>query len=222
MDIDSIRNYFLSALISIPSIIPALVLHEYAHGWASDKLGDPTAKNMGRLTLDPMKHLDLFGTIAILVMGFGWAKPTPINPSNYKNRKKGIILVSFAGPAANLLLAFITSFLYNLIQFVFKINPGIGNDRLLNILALILFYGINININLFLFNLLPLPPLDGSQIISAFSSKIRNFFSSHGEGISSIFLILILMFHVLDFYLIFAGSILFKIVQFIPEHLFGL
>ncbi len=218
----NITAKIIDILFAIPCMIPAFVIHEYAHGWTANKLGDPTAKNEGRLTLNPSAHLSIIGTISLLILNFGWAKPTPVNPSNFKNRKTGMILVSVAGPLSNLLLAFINTFIYYTFCYFSYKNPGLNDNSAFIVFSNIFYYGIIININLFLFNLLPFPPLDGSQIISAFSSKIRNFIASHGEGIYSIFLILLIMFNIMDFYLIIGGNYVFNILKFIPEHLFGL
>ena len=219
---NNLTEIIINTLYNIPCMIPALVFHEFAHGWTAGKLGDPTAKNEGRLTLNPSRHLDIIGTISLLILGFGWAKPTPVNPSNFKKRKTGMVLVSLAGPVSNLILAIISIFAYDAIYFACMKNPEFFNNGSIQAIIKIFFGGIQININLFLFNMLPIPPLDGSQILSTFSSKIRNFFSSHAEGISSIFLILLLMFNVLDFYLIICGNYLYNFLQFIPSHIFGL
>lgn len=219
---DNITAKIIDILYIIPCMIPALVFHEFAHGWTACRLGDPTAKNEGRLTINPSAHLDILGTVSLLILGFGWAKPTPVNPSNFKKRKTGMILVSLAGPVSNLILAVISIFAYDAIYSVCIKNPDLANNGSIQAILKLFASGIQININLFLFNLLPVPPLDGSQILSALSSRIRNFFYSHAEGISSIFLILILIFHILDFYLVICGDYLYYILQYIPTHIFGL
>lgn len=145
-------------LYIIPCALVAIVLHELAHGLVSHFLGDPTPKMTGRLTLNPLKHLDLFGTIALVLFGFGWAKPVLIDPTYYKNKKWGTALVSLAGPLTNFILVIISAFFmvlfYQLSDSVFTI---IGFN-FFNTLAMI-------NTGFFLFNLLPIPPLDGSKII---------------------------------------------------------
>ena len=105
-------DYLISLLYSIPAVLIALCFHEYAHAWMANKLGDPTAKNMGRMTIDPTKHLDLIGTICMLLFRFGWAKPVPINPRNFKKPKRDEILVSVSGVAMNLLVAFVAYGIY--------------------------------------------------------------------------------------------------------------
>jgi Zn-dependent protease len=150
-----------SIVISLVMFMIAVVIHEFAHGWAAYKLGDPTAKYSGRLTLNPLAHVDLYGTIifplllAFMSHGrfiFGWAKPVPINYWGLKNPKKDIVWVGLAGPAANFLLALIVSGLINL-----KIMPEI----LTVILSMVAAY----NLLLGIFNLIPIPPLDGSRVL---------------------------------------------------------
>lgn len=143
---------FLNTALIIPYIlffIPALIIHEFSHAYVAYKLGDPTPKAMGRLTLNPFVHLDLVGTLAIFLIGFGWAKPVPINPYNFKNIRRDTALVSLAGPGANFILAIIGLFILYLI----------GNNWFLEPFILI-------NIVLGTFNLIPLGPLDGFKIIS--------------------------------------------------------
>ncbi len=180
----------VTIIISLFVILFAITIHEAAHGWAAYKLGDPTAHIMGRITLNPIPHIDPIGTVLmpaiLIIMGappFGWAKPVPVNPANLKNPKRDNMLVSAAGPAANLLAAFVS-----LIAIVFlkSVNPntssfirsflmgrgGIqGGFRPLEGLAVILFYAVFLNVLLAVFNLIPIPPLDGSGIISGFLSE---------------------------------------------------
>ncbi len=152
--------HWQAMIISLPAIIIGLTFHEYAHGWAAYKLGDPTARSAGRLTLNPIAHLDPIGFIALLLFHFGWAKPVPINPMYFKgDRKKGIILVSLAGPLSNLLLAIIFGLLLHLLQ-----NQPFLYDNQAAIL-LLLEYFVLINVILAVFNLIPIPPLDGSKIL---------------------------------------------------------
>lgn len=135
------------------SILIALVFHELAHGYISHKLGDPTPSRDGRLTLNPMAHLDLFGTICMVVFHFGWAKPVQINSQYYKNRKLGTVLVSLAGPCMNFILALIGTILIALLPET--------------IFSLFLYYFVSINTSLGVFNLIPIPPLDGSKVLGA-------------------------------------------------------
>ena len=140
-------------VLLIPVLLFALVFHEFSHGWVANKLGDPTAKNQGRLTLNPIAHLDPIGSMMILFVGFGWAKPVPVDSRYLANPRKDMMKIALAGPASNLLLAFLGGILIRLT----------GNAGPLTSM-LILFT--QINISLAVFNMIPIPPLDGSQIFS--------------------------------------------------------
>ena len=137
----------------IPVLLFALVFHEFSHGWVAHKLGDPTAKYAGRLTLNPMAHLDMFGSMMILFVGFGWAKPVPVDSRYLANPRVDMMKIAFAGPAANLLLAFIGGMLI-------RILGNVGS------LTTMLYMFTQINISLAIFNMIPISPLDGSQIFS--------------------------------------------------------
>lgn len=146
-------------------VVLSAVIHEYAHGWGAMRAGDPTAKYAGRLTLNPLVHLDMFGTVLLplflLLTGgifIGYAKPVPVNPYNFKDPKKGMIQVSLAGVTMNLILGFVFSFLY----VAFRINDWAGTS-FQGMLSLIAY----INIILAVFNLIPIPPLDGSKLLQA-------------------------------------------------------
>jgi len=145
-------------------ILISLSFHEFAHAYASYKLGDPTAKNMGRLTLNPLKHLDILGTIMLLVSFFGWAKPVPINPMYYKNPKKGTMIVGFAGPVSNLILALLSAFSITYISTRYG-TPDIYSLDKISMAYYFSRFAYIININLAVFNILPVPPLDGSKIL---------------------------------------------------------
>ena len=140
-------------LLLVPVLLFALCFHEFAHAWMANKLGDPTAKHSGRLTLNPLAHLDPMGSLMILFVGFGWAKPVPVDVRYLQNPRIDMMKVSFAGPAANLLLAFVGGTI---------IRAHLVGGSL--ILMLVLFT--QINIMLAVFNMIPIPPLDGSQIFS--------------------------------------------------------
>ena len=168
---DYIRELLLEMLYVIPILLISLPMHEYAHGWAAYKCGDPTAKHMGRLTLNPIKHIDPIGALVMLVAHFGWAKPVPINPRNFRNYKKGMILVSIAGVTANILLAFIGCILFILSVSLMPKWSFIYSDfgfRLYEAVTTFLSYFTTINAGLAVFNLLPIPPLDGSKLLSMF------------------------------------------------------
>ncbi len=160
-----IKDPLTFILIAIP-LLYSIIFHELAHGWVAYRMGDPTAKSLGRLSLNPLKHLDLMGTIMLFVFGFGWAKPVPVNFSRLRDRRMGMIWVSAAGIIMNMLLAFCALFLNRLLSL-----PSSGMPSVL------LHYLAQINIILAAFNLIPLPPLDGSKILMGFASPdIQNFF----------------------------------------------
>ncbi len=166
-------------LIVVVAALFAITMHELAHGYTAYLLGDTTAKDQGRLTLNPIKHIDPFGLLALVILKIGWAKPVPINPMKFKKRKSGTILVSLAGPAMNLLLAFLFGLLY-------KITLGL-ND----FVTYLFLYSMIVNVGLGVFNLLPLPPLDGSKILaSLLPQKWEMYFYKYERYLSLLVLIL--------------------------------
>ncbi|MBC8525257.1 MAG: site-2 protease family protein [Candidatus Cloacimonetes bacterium] len=156
-------NVIYQVFILIFPILYALTVHEFSHGYVAYRLGDDTAKRAGRLTLNPIKHLDPLGTIMLFIAHIGWARPVPINPYNFRNIKRDTAYVALAGPAANFISAVIFSLIFNFLNSTF-------NASLNNIFMIIVFYTIFINVALGLFNLIPFPPLDGSKILGAFLS----------------------------------------------------
>ena len=152
-------------LLAFPVLI-AVTFHELAHGYVADRLGDPTARLAGRLTINPLKHLDPIGTLVFIVTRMiGWAKPVPVNPYNLRNPKKDMIWVSLAGPAANLIIAFIAAVVFRILLNL-PVSPlGELGQKILTPLILITQITVTINIGLGVFNLIPVPPLDGSKIL---------------------------------------------------------
>jgi Zn-dependent protease len=160
-----LKDPFAFILIAMP-LLYSIIFHELAHGWVAYCMGDPTAKSLGRLSLNPLKHLDPMGTIMLFVFGFGWAKPVPVNFGLLRDRHKGMIWVSAAGIITNMLIAFMALFLNRLLSLPPSSMP-----------AELLYYLAQINIMLAAFNLIPLPPLDGSKILMGFASpSVQNFF----------------------------------------------
>lgn len=154
----------LDILINVPVTLIALTGHELAHGWVSEKLGDPTPRQNGRMTVNPLAHLDLVGTLLMIFTGFGWAKPVMVNPMYYKNRKKGMALTAAAGPAANLIMAFAALLIFTVIQIIcFKL--GFEMPRLVGSIVYVFIFR---NLCFMVFNLIPIPPLDGAKVLGMF------------------------------------------------------
>lgn len=168
-------NIIQKIAIMAPPLIFAIVLHEVAHGWVANRLGDHTARDMGRLTLNPISHVDLFGTIIMPLMlfvitdgrmVFGYAKPVPINPYNFKDPKKDMALSSLAGPGINIIMAIVFSLLLRVfLPPLDRIDPSQSWSMLTIPVAMILVYGVIINVVLAVLNMIPIPPLDGSRVV---------------------------------------------------------
>lgn len=182
----------------IIAILLALSVHETAHGFIAYKCGDPTAKNLGRLTLNPISHIDPFGFICMLIAGFGWAKPVPVTTRNLKKPHRDMALVSLAGPVSNLLLALIFTIIYRIVAiplFSLLFSTDIGfSTYLLYALISFLTIMVELNITLAVFNLLPIPPLDGSKILYTFIPHKLYFKIVPYEKYISLALMLLLVF----------------------------
>ena len=193
---DYLIDFLIELIIIFPIVLIALTFHECAHGFIAYKLGDPTAKYMGRLTLNPLKHLDPLGAICMLIAHFGWAKPVPIDITNFKNSKRDMALSALAGPCANIALGFVGCFLYVL---TFNLLPDQFDNEftfnLARVLVTFLYYFGWLNISLALFNLLPIPPLDGSKILYAFLPyKASSWCKIHEREISAIFFFILIVY----------------------------
>lgn len=180
-------NNLYELLFIIPAFLVAITVHEYAHGRASTALGDPTPKMSGRLSLNPLKHLDFLGTLMILLVGFGWAKPVPVNPNYYRNPRRGMALVGLAGPFTNFATAIIVG---RLGSFVLGFFTGGGLIPLL----LVTFFEMTVIINVILgsFNLVPIPPLDGSKVLAYFipDHMLRTYWKIEQYGILILLMVL--------------------------------
>lgn len=152
----------LTKILTLPGIILGLSLHEFAHAWMSNKLGDPTPKRQGRLTINPMAHVDVVGFVALLLVGFGWGRPVQIDPGYYKNRRRDEFLVAIAGVVMNLIIAFVLSFPAKALMNMYY---STGSSLVENSFYIV-YYAISINLCLMVFNLIPCPPLDGWNIVT--------------------------------------------------------
>lgn len=222
----SVEGKLLSLVLTIPGVLVAIVFHEYAHAFVADKLGDDTARREGRLTLNPIKHLDPIGSLLLLFAGFGWGKPVHVNPRNYSRKmsvEKAQALVSIAGPIMNFLLAIVFTIITcitlkatnsNLVFFQDNMYLFASNQTI-EIILKILIFAIATNIGLGLFNLIPLPPLDGSKVIMPFLPyKAKEFFIRN----EMIFYVLFIALYVTGL----AGTIISPALGFVNENLIKL
>lgn len=186
----TMQDAVMEILAVVMIVFLVLPLHEMAHGFVAYKLGDNTAKNMGRLRFNPMAHVDPIGALMILFVGFGWAKPVPVDPRNFKNPKAGMAVTALAGPVSNLLAGFAAALLYNVAAIVatnVSLSTGVWE-----LISIFFIYFISINISLAVFNLIPIPPLDGSKILFAFLPDRIVYKAYQNEQVLSIVLIVLI------------------------------
>ncbi len=180
-------------ILLIPILLFSLSIHEFSHGYVSYKLGDPTPKIHGRLTLNPIAHLDFVGSLVLIITRrIGWAKPVPINPGYYKNPRKGMMYVGFAGPGANIVMAVFLSILVRIYLIFNQSSLNMYGQGLTQTVTRFFLLAIIINLSLAIFNLLPVPPLDGSKILRGFLPPRFDHYFNVLEGPTGMFLLLIL------------------------------
>jgi Zn-dependent protease len=162
-------DFLTRIVIQLPILLITLTIHEFSHGYVAYLLGDDTAKRAGRLTLNPISHIDPLGFLMLFIVHIGWAKPVPVNPYNFANQKRDMAITAAAGPASNFVMAIILSIIFNLLKTV---NPDLlySGSGIAQFFTNMLIYAILINLALGIFNLIPIPPMDGSKILGGFLS----------------------------------------------------
>lgn len=210
-------------VLRIFAVLLCLVVHEVSHGWAAYRLGDPTAMQNHRLSLNPLRHLDIFGTLMMLVAGFGWAKPVPIDPRYFKNPKKGMAITALAGPASNFVLALISAAAVNAVYAVILVR---GETNLLLSVLQFFYLLLMLNLGLGIFNLIPFPPLDGSKVVAMFLSDELYYKWMRLERYGMLLLMAVLWFGWFDSFLITTRDALLNTMlgwtEFVYEPIFML
>ncbi len=223
------KSLIIQLLLAIPVILFSLSFHEVAHGYIANIMGDPTAKNLGRLTLNPVKHLDPIGTLLMLTVGYGWAKPVPINTRYFKDPRKGMAITALAGPMSNLIIAIASVFVYSLMIALLKV-PAIASTLLANttafqvyqILYSLFSLSAYLNISLAVFNLIPLPPFDGSRIFYYFLPPKWYFAVMKYERYIMIGFLVLLYLDIVDLPIGFITNLIINFFDMIFSLIFGL
>ena len=217
-----IRNgEYLQAVVSVLSrcfvVFCCLPIHELAHGWVANLLGDNTAKNQGRLTFNPLAHLNPIGTIMVFLFGIGYANPVPINPNNFKKPKQGMALTALAGPVSNVLLGFISVFFCYAIQ---KFTGYQAGDSIFSAVAAFFYFAAYVNVTLAVFNLLPIPPLDGSKVLAAVLPDKAYYKYMQYERYVMLAVLILLFTGVLDRPISFLSNAMMTLISIIPNLIF--
>ncbi|OEU63150.1 MAG: peptidase [Desulfuromonadales bacterium C00003094] len=204
------------SVMLVPGLL-AIVLHEVAHGYVAERLGDPTARMLGRLTLNPLKHIDPFGLVVLFLVGFGWARPVPVNPLNFKRPRQDMLWVALAGPVTNLVLAGVSAVSLRLLLMLPLAESQLGGGALSLGQPLILMAGFSLYINLLLaaLNLLPVPPLDGGRVVMGLLPETQAKWLARVEPVG--FMIVIVLLFITPF----GRTALFQTVSFAAQWLAG-
>ncbi len=180
---NNLLSYISDYIYLIPAVAISLTVHEFSHAWMATRLGDPTPNEDGRLSLNPLHHIDVFGFIVMLIVHFGWAKPVRVNPMYFENPRKGMLYTAIAGPISNLCLCVISSLLLYL-SFAFGLP---------NFLVMFLMYMVLLNVGLAVFNLIPVHPFDGSRVVSYFSPNYASFMARNAQTVQLIFMAVLIL-----------------------------
>lgn len=213
------QGEYLEAIIAIISrcfvVFCCLPIHELAHGWVANKCGDDTAKFQGRLTFNPFAHLNPIGTIMIFLFGIGYANPVPVNPARLKHPRKDMALISLAGPLSNLIMAFISVFIF------YAVSVFDNGSTVMYAIMYFFYFAASVNVTLAVFNLLPIPPLDGAKILGAVLPDRIYFKYMQYERYVMIALFVLLFIGVLNTPIAWLSSFMMKIISIIPRLIFG-